>query len=100
MPIHDGTKSSGSLAVGTTAVTTGPALVFGYILSAGTASSSITLNDGTGGTTKWTDSIKAATTAGDATISMTLAFPIVFSTSLSAVVAGTGATAFVTYIPI
>lgn len=100
MPIHDGTLSSGSLAVGTTAVTTGPALMFGYILSAGTASSSVTMNDGAGGTTKWTDSIKAASAAGDATVSVTLPFPIVFSTSLSVVVAGTAATAFVQYIPI
>ena len=100
MPIHDATLSSGSLAAGTTAVVAGPALVFGYILSGGTAASSLSLNDGAGGTTKWTDSIAAQTAAGDATVSLAFEVPIVFSTSLSVVVSGTAATAFVQYIPI
>jgi hypothetical protein len=100
MPVHEGVKSSGVLAAGTNAVTTGPALVYGYILLAGTAASSITINDGAGGTTKWADSIKAATAAGDATVSEAFPFAIVCGTSLSVVVAGTAATAYVCYIPI
>jgi len=100
MPVHEGTLSSGSLAAGTSAVTAVPALAFGYILSGGSTASTISLNDGAGGTAKWVDSIAAQTTAGDATISFTFDVPIVFSTSLSVVVAGTGATAFVQYIPL
>jgi hypothetical protein len=100
MPVHEGVKSSGSLAVGTTAVTTGPALVYGYILSGGTAASTISINDGAGGTAKWVDSIKAQSAAGDATVSVAFPFAIVCGTTLSVVVAGTAATAFVLYIPI
>ena len=103
MPAHEGVKSSGVLAAGSS--TPGgvgkPVLLYSYNLSGGTAASSVSFKDGgTGGTILWSDSIKSQTAAGDATINVAFPFPIVFTTDCYVTVAGTGATAIMTYIPL
>jgi len=103
MAINEGVLSSGVLTAGSsTPGGVGTAVrLYGYVLSGGTAATSITFKDGgTGGTVKWQDSIKAQTAAGDATSPVLFPYPVVFSTDCYVTVAGTAGTAVMLYLPI
>jgi len=89
-------KSSGDIAT-TAAVTTVPCLVWGITLRSGTTAGKIILQDGNGGTAKWTITTIASTAAGDAVNSISFAKPLIFTSSCYAVMSGTAAVGLVEY---
>lgn len=76
---------------------TNPTLLFGYNVKAGTAAASISFLNGSGGTSLWSDAMKAQTAAGDVSISVMFPFPIMFGSGCYVTLSGTAATANVIY---
>lgn len=90
-------KSSGSIAVGanTSISSDKPCIVTAITLVAGSAASTLTIQDGTGGTVQW--KLGNAATDSTAVVSQYFSTGLHFSTSCYATVAGTAATAFISY---
>ncbi len=88
--------SSGSLAVGTTAVSTKPGLLCNIVLNPGSAASTVTIYDNpsaASGTILWS----MVGVANGSSIPVEFSAPLVASLGLTVVVAGTVATALIGY---
>lgn len=94
--MYNPSTSSGSLAVGTTSISTLPGLVCNVILNPGSAASTVTVYDNpsaASGTVLWS----AVAAANTNSVSANLSSPIVANKGITVVVAGTAATAVVTF---
>jgi hypothetical protein len=90
--------SSGSLAVGTTAVYANPALLACVILNPGSAASTVTVYDNASAGSG-TVLASLAGVANGASVALPLSIPIRAAKGITVVVAGTGATAVATFLP-
>lgn len=100
MPLYQVNGITGKYLTSSSAVTTvgKPGLLFGYVLGAGSTATSITFKDGgSGGTTKWVDSVAGQTAAGDISVMYTFNEPLIFTTDMYATLAGTNAFVSIAY---
>jgi hypothetical protein len=86
--------SSGSLAVGTTSISTMPGLVCNVVLNPGSAASSVTIYDNATAASG-TVLFSLVGAASGSSIAAALSCPIIANKGITVVVAGTAATAFV-----
>lgn len=93
---YEPATSSGSLAVGTNTVSTKPGLLCNLVLNPGSAASSITVYDNATAASG-TVLCSLLATANGQSVTASIAAPIVVNNGITVVVAGTAATATLSY---
>jgi len=102
MSIYGQVSATSSSITGDGVVSSGPCLLTGITLLAGTAASSLILYDNASaasGTVVWKMAIAASTNAGDASTSITFPSPVNCQNGIYVDWTGTAAIGFVSYIP-